>query len=126
MNATGSLLAAAATTATASRLSSPSGAGILPPKIPASTATSAARLYWEETQSIGAALASGQAPPKLSLPVGFTVFPSEIIQAPRSWAEKVYPNLIYFNEADKGGHFAAWEEPEIFAAEVRAAFRSLR
>src|SRR2546427_1283374 len=91
-----------------------------------STATSAARLYWEETQSIGAALASGQAPPKLSLPVGFTVFPSEIIQAPRSWAEKVYPNLIYFNEADKGGHFAAWEEPEIFAAEVRAAFRSLR
>ena len=91
-----------------------------------STATSAARLYWEETQSIGAALASGQAPPKLSLPVGFTVFPSEIIQAPRSWAEKVYPNLIYFNEADKGGHFAAWEEPELFAAELRAAFRSLR
>ncbi len=91
-----------------------------------STATSAARLYWEETQSIGAALASGQAPPKLSLPVGFTVFPSEIIQAPRSWAEKVYPNLIYFHQADKGGHFAAWEEPELFAAELRAAFRSLR
>jgi pimeloyl-ACP methyl ester carboxylesterase len=90
------------------------------------TATSAARLYWEETQSIGAALASGQKPPELSLPVGFTVFPSEIIQAPRSWAEKVYPNLIYFNEADKGGHFAAWEEPELFAAELRAAFRSLR
>src|SRR6266704_787289 len=91
-----------------------------------STATSAARLYWEETQSIGAALASGQKPPKLSRPVGSTVFPSEIIQAPRSWAEKVYPNLIYFNEADKGGHFAAWEEPELFAAELRAAFRSLR
>ena len=91
-----------------------------------STATSAARLYWEETQSIGAALASGQKPPKLSLPVGFTVFPSEIIQAPRSWVEKVYPNLIYFHEADRGGHFAAWEEPELFATEMRAAFRSLR
>src|SRR6266568_4049980 len=91
-----------------------------------STATSAARLYWEETQSIGAALASGQKPPKLSLPVGFTVFPSEIIQAPRSWVEKVYPNLIYFHQADRGGHFAAWEEPELFAAELRAAFRSLR
>jgi pimeloyl-ACP methyl ester carboxylesterase len=91
-----------------------------------STATSAARLYWEETQSIGAALASGQAPPKLSLPVAFTVFPSEIIQAPRSWAEKVYPNLIYFHQADKGGHFAAWEEPEIFSLELRAAFKTLR
>jgi len=91
-----------------------------------STATSAARLYWEETQSIGAALASGQKPPKLTLPVGFTVFPSEIIQAPRSWVEKVYPNLIYYHQADKGGHFAAWEEPELFAAELRAAFGSLR
>jgi pimeloyl-ACP methyl ester carboxylesterase len=91
-----------------------------------STATSAARLYWEETQSIGAALASGQKPPELSLPVGYTVFPSEIVQAPRSWAEKVYPNLIYFHQADKGGHFAAWEEPELFATELRAAFRSLR
>jgi hypothetical protein len=91
-----------------------------------STATSAARLYWEETQSIGAAIASGQKPPELSLPVGFTVFPSEIIQAPRSWAEKVYPNLVYFHQADKGGHFAAWEEPELFATELRAAFKSLR
>jgi pimeloyl-ACP methyl ester carboxylesterase len=90
------------------------------------TATSAARLYWEETQSILAALASGQAPPKLSLPVAFTVFPSEIFQAPRSWAEKVYPNLVYFNEAGTGGHFAAWEEPQIFSEELRAAFRPLR
>ena len=90
------------------------------------TATSAARLYWEETQSIGAALASGQKPPKLTLPVGFTVFPSEIIQAPQSWAKKVYPNLIYFNEAEKGGHFAAWEEPEIFSQELRKAFKTLR
>jgi pimeloyl-ACP methyl ester carboxylesterase len=90
------------------------------------TATSAARLYWEETQSISAALASGQKPPKLTLPVGFTVFPNEIIQAPRSWAEKVYPNLIYFHQADKGGHFAAWEEPEVFSQELRAAFKTLR
>ena len=90
------------------------------------TATSAARLYWENARSIVAAIASGQKPPELSLPVAFTVFPGEIFQAPRSWADKVYPNLIYFNEADKGGHFAAWEEPELFASEVRAAFRSLR
>jgi pimeloyl-ACP methyl ester carboxylesterase len=90
------------------------------------TATSAARLYWENFQSIAAAIASGQKPPELSLPVAFTVFPGEIFQAPRSWAEKVYPNLIYFNEADKGGHFAAWEEPEVFSGELRAAFRSLR
>jgi pimeloyl-ACP methyl ester carboxylesterase len=91
-----------------------------------STATSAARIYWEETQSIVAALASGQAPPKLSLPVAFTVFPNEIFEAPRSWAAKVYPNLIYFHQADKGGHFAAWEEPEIFSQELRAAFKTLR
>jgi pimeloyl-ACP methyl ester carboxylesterase len=91
-----------------------------------STATSAAQLYWENAQSIVAALASGQKPPELSLPVGFTVFPDEIFQAPRSWAEKGYPNLSYFNEAERGGHFAAWEEPQLFTEEVRAAFRSLR
>jgi pimeloyl-ACP methyl ester carboxylesterase len=91
-----------------------------------STATSSARLYWEETQSIGAALASGQKPPDLKLPVAYTVFPSEIVQAPRSWAEKVYPNLIYFREAKQGGHFAAWEEPQLFSEELRTAFRSLR
>jgi pimeloyl-ACP methyl ester carboxylesterase len=90
------------------------------------TATSSARLYWENAQSIVAAIASGKKPPELSLPVAFTVFPDEIFQAPRSWAEKVYPNLVYFNEADKGGHFAAWEEPELFAKEMRAAFKSLR
>jgi pimeloyl-ACP methyl ester carboxylesterase len=72
------------------------------------------------------AIASGEKPPELSLPVAFTVFPGEIFQAPRSWAEKVYPNLIYFNEAERGGHFAAWEEPEIFAQELRDAFRPLR
>jgi hypothetical protein len=72
------------------------------------------------------AIASGEKPPELSLPVAFTVFPGEIFQAPRSWAEKVYPNLVYFNEAERGGHFAAWEEPEIFAQELRDAFRPLR
>ena len=72
------------------------------------------------------ALAAGQAPPEVSLPVGFTTFPGEIFRAPRSWVEKSYPNLTYFNEVDKGGHFAAWEEPELFSTEVRAAFRSLR
>ena len=90
------------------------------------TATSSARLYWENFRTIFGAIASGAKAPELSLPVAFTVFPDEIFQAPRNWAEKVYPNLIYFNEADKGGHFAAWEEPEIFASELRAAFRSLR
>jgi pimeloyl-ACP methyl ester carboxylesterase len=90
------------------------------------TATSAARLYWEGFRTINAALEAGKNPPKLSLPVAFTVFPDEIFKAPRSWAEKVYPNLIYFNEAPKGGHFAAWEEPQLFSEELRAAFRSLR
>jgi len=90
------------------------------------TATSSARLYWENFRTIFAAIASGEKSPELSLPVAFTVFPDEIFQAPRSWAEEVYPNLIYFNEADKGGHFAAWEEPEVFASELRAAFRTLR
>jgi hypothetical protein len=73
-----------------------------------------------------AALAAGQAPAPVSIPVGFTTFPDEIFRAPRSWVEKSYPNLIYFNEADKGGHFAAWEQPAVFSNEVRAAFRSLR
>ena len=90
------------------------------------TAASSARLYWENFRATFAALAAGKKPANLSVPVAFTVFPGEIFQAPRSWAEKVYPNLIYFNEAEKGGHFAAWEEPEIFARELRAAFRSLR
>ena len=75
---------------------------------------------------MNASLASGAKPPELKLPVAFTVFPQEIVQAPRSWAEKVYPNLMYFNEAPKGGHFAAWEEPQIFTEEMRAAFKSLR
>ena len=90
------------------------------------TGASAARSYWEDGQALAAARASGQAPPEVSLPVGFTTFPGEIWRTPRSWVEKSYPNLTYFNEVDRGGHFAAWEEPELFASEVRAAFRSLR
>ena len=63
---------------------------------------------------------------EVSVPVGFTTFPGEIFRAPRSWVELGYPNLTYFNEAERGGHFAAWEEPQLFSEEVRAAFRSLR
>jgi pimeloyl-ACP methyl ester carboxylesterase len=90
------------------------------------TGASAARSYWEDGLARAQALASGQAAPEVSLPVGFTTFPGEIWRAPRSWVEHGYANLTYFNEADKGGHFAAWEEPELFAAELRAAFTSLR
>ena len=88
------------------------------------TGASAARSYWEHGRA--AAAAAGQAPPPVKLPVGFTVFPGESFRAPRSWVELGYPTLAYFNEVSKGGHFAAWEEPELFAAELRAAFRSLR
>ncbi|HEX3195116.1 MAG TPA: epoxide hydrolase [Streptosporangiaceae bacterium] len=88
------------------------------------TGASAARSYWESARA--QALAAGQAPPQVTIPVGFTTFPDEIFRAPRSWVEKGYPTLTYFNEAAKGGHFAAWEQPELFATEIRAAFRSLR
>jgi pimeloyl-ACP methyl ester carboxylesterase len=90
------------------------------------TGASAARSYWEDGQALAQARASGQAPPEVSLPVGFTTFPGEIWRTPRSWVENSYPNVTYFNEVDKGGHFAAWEEPELFSDEMRAAFRSLR
>jgi pimeloyl-ACP methyl ester carboxylesterase len=88
------------------------------------TGASAARAYWESGRA--QALAAGQPPPPVSIPVGFTTFPDEIFRAPRSWVEQAYPTLHYFNEADRGGHFAAWEEPQLFTEEVRAAFRSLR
>jgi len=88
------------------------------------TGASAARSYWESGRA--QALAAGQPPPQVKLPVGFTTFPGEIFRAPRSWVEKSYPTLTYFHEAGKGGHFAAWEEPELFATEIRAAFRTLR
>jgi pimeloyl-ACP methyl ester carboxylesterase len=90
------------------------------------TGASAARWYWELGQFLAAAGASGQAPPPVAVPVGFTTFPGEIWAAPRSWVETVYPGLSYFNTADRGGHFAAWEEPALFASELRAAFKSLR
>ena len=90
------------------------------------TGASAARWYWETGRAQAAAHAAGQAPPAVSVPVGFTTFPGEIFAAPRSWVEAVYPGLGYFNEVDRGGHFAAWEEPQLFSAEVRAAFSSLR
>jgi pimeloyl-ACP methyl ester carboxylesterase len=90
------------------------------------TGASAARSYWEDALARAQILASGQAPPEVSLPVGFTTFPGEIWRTPRSWVESSYPNVTYFNEVDKGGHFAAWEEPELFATEMRAAFASLR
>jgi pimeloyl-ACP methyl ester carboxylesterase len=88
------------------------------------TGASAARSYWEHGRA--QAHAAGQAPPEVKLPVGFTVFPGESFRAPRSWVELGYPTLSYFHEADRGGHFAAWEEPELFATEIRAAFRPLR
>ncbi len=88
------------------------------------TGASAARWYWENGQAI--ARAAGQDRPPVAVPVGFTTFPGEIWAAPRSWVETVYPDLDYFNEVDKGGHFAAWEEPQLFSEEVRAVFRSLR
>jgi len=90
------------------------------------TGASAARSYWESGRAQAAAAASGQAPPQVSIPVGYTAFPDEIFVAPRSWVEQGYSTLAYFNEADRGGHFAAWEEPELFSEEIRAAFRTLR
>ena len=88
------------------------------------TGASAARNYWEDGRA--RAQLAIEPPPPPSVPVGFTTFPDEIWAAPRSWVEAAYPDLAYFNEADKGGHFAAWEEPEVFSSEVRAAFRGLR
>ena len=83
------------------------------------SATSAAQIYWEDHSNNFNAVG-------ISMPAAVTIFPGEIYQAPRSWTERAYHNLIYFNEVDKGGHFAAWEEPALFATEVRAAFRTLR
>jgi pimeloyl-ACP methyl ester carboxylesterase len=87
---------------------------------------SAARLYWESGRAQAAARATGQAPPPVSIPVGFTTFRGEVFEAPRSWVETIYPTLMYFNEVGGGGHFPAWEQPQLFSEEVRAAFRPLR
>jgi pimeloyl-ACP methyl ester carboxylesterase len=89
------------------------------------TGASAARSYWE-AYGPDAPAAGRQPLPPPSIPVGFTTFPGEIWRTPRSWVEASYPNVIYFNEVEKGGHFAAWEEPELFSSEIRAAFRPLR
>ncbi len=88
------------------------------------TAASSARLYWENNNNNFNAVEQKTA--DISIPVAVTVFPGEIYRAPKSWAERAYHKLIYFNEVDKGGHFAAWEQPELFATEIRAAFRPLR
>jgi pimeloyl-ACP methyl ester carboxylesterase len=88
------------------------------------TGASTSRLYWEYGRSAKAEFKDP--PPHVKLPVAYTVFPDELFQAPRHWVKDAYHNLTYFNEADKGGHFAAWEEPELFADEMRAAFKSLR
>jgi pimeloyl-ACP methyl ester carboxylesterase len=83
------------------------------------TAVSSARLYWENKLAFFA-------PKNISIPVAVSVFPDEIYAAPRSWTERAYRNLIHFNRLDRGGHFAAWEQPQLFSEEVRAGFRSLR
>jgi pimeloyl-ACP methyl ester carboxylesterase len=83
------------------------------------TGTSSARIYWE-------AGAGGSKPAPVSVPAAVTIFPGEVYKPPRSWTQRAYKNLIYYNRVDKGGHFAAWEEPQLFSVEVRAAFRSLR
>jgi pimeloyl-ACP methyl ester carboxylesterase len=89
------------------------------------TATSAARIYWE-TAGQSVVLAAAQKTSEISLPVAISVFPEEVYRAPETWARRAYRNLIHFNEVDKGGHFAAWEQPELFAREIRSAFRPLR
>ena len=89
------------------------------------TGASAAGSYWESGRAQALAAAAGRLGRAVKLPVGFTTFPGEIFAAPRSWVEKGYPTLTYFHEAERGGHFAAWEEPELFATEIRAAFKSV-
>ena len=83
------------------------------------TAVSSARLYWENKLDFFA-------PKHVAIPVAVSVFPDEVYEAPRSWAEQAYPNLIHYNKVDKGGHFAAWEQPELYASELREGLRSLR
>jgi pimeloyl-ACP methyl ester carboxylesterase len=90
------------------------------------SAASAGRLYWENGPRGSVIVAAAQKTAEISLPVAITVFPEDVYRPPETWARRAYRNLIYFHEVDKGGHFAAWEQPELFAAELRAAFRSLR
>jgi pimeloyl-ACP methyl ester carboxylesterase len=90
------------------------------------SATSSGRLYWEYGSGRSPALSASEMTSDIALPVAITVFPGENYRAPETWARRAYRNLIYFHEVDKGGHFAAWEQPELFSAELRAAFKSLR
>ena len=90
------------------------------------TGASAARSYWDSYGVAGAEAAAALAAKPVTVPAGYTTFPGELFRAPRSWVEHSYPTLTYFHEAERGGHFAAWEEPELFATELRAAFGSLR
>jgi pimeloyl-ACP methyl ester carboxylesterase len=90
------------------------------------TATSAARLYWENGARGSVIVAAAQKTGEISLPVAITVFPDDVYRAPETWARRAYRNLSYFHEVDRGGHFAAWEQPELFSAELRAAFGPLR
>jgi pimeloyl-ACP methyl ester carboxylesterase len=87
------------------------------------TAIPSARLYWEATLVAKGGFFD---PRNVTIPVAVSVFPDEIYAAPRSWTEKAYPKLIHFNRLDKGGHFAAWEQPNLFVDEMRASFKSLR
>jgi pimeloyl-ACP methyl ester carboxylesterase len=89
------------------------------------TATSSGRLYWEN-RGASPTSATAMKTAEISVPVGITVFPDDVYRPPETWARRAYPNLVYFNEVDRGGHFAAWEQPELFSAELRSAFRSLR
>jgi pimeloyl-ACP methyl ester carboxylesterase len=92
---------------------------------PGASATPVSIANWENAGR-GVTVAAAQKTGEISLPVAVTVFPDEVYRAPESWARRAYPKLIYFHEADRGGHFAAWEQPQLFAEELRAAFRSLR
>jgi len=89
------------------------------------TASSSGRLYWEN-HGAGPTSAAALKSAEISVPVAITVFPDDVYRAPESWARRAYANLVYFNEVDKGGHFAAWEQPQLFAEELRAAFKALR
>jgi len=90
------------------------------------TATSAARLYWENGARGSVIVAAAQKTGEIALPVAITVFPEDVYRPPETWARRAYRNLTYFHEVDKGGHFAAWEQPELFSAELRDAFKSMR
>jgi pimeloyl-ACP methyl ester carboxylesterase len=90
------------------------------------SAASAARIYWENGARGSIIVAAAQKTSEISLPVAITVFPEDVYRAPETWARRAYKNLMYFHEVNKGGHFAAWEQPQLFAEEIRAAFKSFR